>query len=168
MFPMKSRVAGYFQTISNCLSLMESRIPVPDGSVDVAYSNQLMEHLHPDDAVEQLAQIFRALRQGAAYICITPNRLCGPHDISRFFDSVPRGFHLREYSNSDLVWIFTSAGFGRFRVFLRYKLYKRVFSLLIPLWPVLKYEQLISLLPRKFMKALAYPLIGVYIVAYKV
>ena len=25
-------------------------IPVPDASVAVAYSNQLMEHLHPDDA----------------------------------------------------------------------------------------------------------------------
>src|SRR5262245_36178478 len=32
-------------------------VPVPPGSVDVAYSTQLMEHLHPDDALEQLQNI---------------------------------------------------------------------------------------------------------------
>lgn len=32
-------------------------IPVADASADVVYSNQLMEHLHPDDAAEQLANI---------------------------------------------------------------------------------------------------------------
>src|SRR5262245_20267665 len=30
-------------------------IPVPPGSVDLAFSNQLMEHLHPEDAFEQLS-----------------------------------------------------------------------------------------------------------------
>ena len=29
-------------------------IPVPENSVSIAYSYQCMEHLHPDDAVEQL------------------------------------------------------------------------------------------------------------------
>ena len=39
-------------------------IDVPEASVDVAFSDQLMEHLHPDDALEQLANIRRALRPG--------------------------------------------------------------------------------------------------------
>ena len=34
-----------------------SSIPIPAESVDVAYSNQLMEHLHPEDALEQLTNI---------------------------------------------------------------------------------------------------------------
>src|SRR5688572_17260472 len=50
-------------------------IDVPEGSVDVAFSDQLMEHLHPDDAREQLANIRRALKPGGTYVCITPNRL---------------------------------------------------------------------------------------------
>ena len=50
-------------------------IPVPAGSIDFAYSNQLMEHLHPDDAKSQLENVFTALRPGRAYLCITPNRL---------------------------------------------------------------------------------------------
>jgi len=57
-------------------------VPVPGGSVDVAWSAQLMEHLHPDDAREQLGNIYRALKPGGVYICITPNRISGPHDIS--------------------------------------------------------------------------------------
>src|ERR1700760_4675749 len=61
-------------------------IPVPAGSVDFAYSNQLMEHLHPDDAFEQLRNILQALAPGARYICITPNRLTGPHDVSSHLD----------------------------------------------------------------------------------
>ena len=73
-------------------------VPVPEGSVDVAYSNQLMEHLHPDDAKEQLTNLHRALRTGGRYICRTPNRLSGPHDISAYFDEVATGFPLREYT----------------------------------------------------------------------
>src|SRR5690242_1063346 len=46
-------------------------IPVPSGSVDLAYSNSLMEHLHPDDAREQLANVFEALAPGGRYLCVT-------------------------------------------------------------------------------------------------
>jgi SAM-dependent methyltransferase len=91
-------------------------IPVPGGSIDVAYSNQLMEHLHPDDAVEQVTNIFRALAPGGVYICLTPHRLLGPADISAYFDDVPTGFHLREYSTRELQALFASAGFERVNV----------------------------------------------------
>ena len=82
---------------ANCKLVLSDglTVPVPEGSVDVAYSNQLMEHLHPDDAVEQLHNVYRALKPGGAYICITPNALCGPHDVSRGFDREPTGFHLK-------------------------------------------------------------------------
>lgn len=49
-----------------------SNIPLPAKSVDVAYSNQLMEHLHPDDALEQLKDIFAVLKHRGVYVCITP------------------------------------------------------------------------------------------------
>ncbi len=88
-------------------------IPVPDGSVTVAYSNQVMEHLHPDDAMEQLLQVHRALKPAGCYVCITPNALNGPHDISRLFDQVARGFHMREYTFRELETMFRRAGFRR-------------------------------------------------------
>lgn len=86
-------------------------IPVPPGSVDVVYSNQLMEHLHPDDAAEQLRNIYTALRPGGIYACVTPNRLNGPHDISRGFDATATGLHLKEYTNGELDGLFRAAGF---------------------------------------------------------
>ncbi len=99
------------------LTLSDGRsIPVPPGSVTVAYSNQLMEHLHPDDALEQLQNIHRALAPGGVYICITPNRLSGPHDISKYFDKVARGFHMKEYTNSDLSRLFRRVGFSKVEV----------------------------------------------------
>src|SRR5262245_37662843 len=85
-------------------------VPVPAGSADVAYSNQLMEHLHPDDAREQLANIFAALVPGGLYVCITPNRLDGPHDISRWFSDEATAFHLKEYTVTELERIFRAAG----------------------------------------------------------
>jgi SAM-dependent methyltransferase len=88
-------------------------IPLADDSIDAAYSNQLMEHLHPEDAEEQLRNIHRVLRKGGAYICITPNRISGPHDISRFFTDKPVGFHLREYSATELRALFLSVGFSK-------------------------------------------------------
>lgn len=88
-----------------------SSIPLPDRSVMVVYSNQLMEHLHPEDAEQQLREIRRVLKPGGRYICITPSRFSGPHDVSGYFDSSARGFHLREYSTSELQKLLRDAGF---------------------------------------------------------
>ena len=104
-------------------------IPLPQGSVHLAYSHQLMEHLHPDDAVEQLQGIYRALAPGGKYICITPNRLAGPHDVSRFFDQVATGCHLKEYTLTELYNLFRQVGFSKVSLYKSYK----TFHLEIPL-----------------------------------
>jgi SAM-dependent methyltransferase len=91
-------------------------IPVPAGSVSVAYSYQLMEHIHPEDALEQLRNIYQVLAPGGVYICVTPNRLAGPHDVSRYFDTVAKGFHLREYTLTELEALFRGSGFRDVRV----------------------------------------------------
>jgi CelD/BcsL family acetyltransferase involved in cellulose biosynthesis/2-polyprenyl-3-methyl-5-hydroxy-6-metoxy-1,4-benzoquinol methylase len=93
-------------------------IPVAPGTAHVAFSDQLMEHLHPEDAAEQLANLHRALAPGGAYLCITPNRLSGPHDISRRFDAVATGLHLKEYTSRELAILMRRAGFTTVRTFL--------------------------------------------------
>jgi SAM-dependent methyltransferase len=92
-------------------------VPVPDNSIDVAYSNSLMEHLHPDDAFAQLQNVYNALVPGGVYVCVTPNRLTGPHDISRYFDKVATGLHLKEYSVSDLSRLLKKVGFSKTQVY---------------------------------------------------
>lgn len=94
-------------------------ICVPSGEATLAYSNQLMEHLHPDDALTQLANIYDALAPGGAYVCVTPNRLNGPCDISRYFDNVATGFHLKEYTATELIAMFRKVGFRVVRHWLR-------------------------------------------------
>ena len=98
----------------NCERIISDNnsVPVPENSISVAYSNQLMEHLHPDDAFQQLQNIYNSLMAGGQYICVTPNRLSGPHDISKYFDTVATGFHLKEYTISELVQLFNTIGFS--------------------------------------------------------
>jgi len=105
---------------ANCeLVISDGRsVDVPAETVDVAFSDQLMEHLHPDDAMEQLANIRRCLKPGGAYVCVTPNRLYGPTDVSGNFDDVATGFHLREYSLREIRELFERAGFGGLQVYV--------------------------------------------------
>lgn len=88
-------------------------IPLDSESVSFVYSNQLMEHLHPDDALEQLREVYRILKPGGRYLCRTPNRVSGPHDVSMFFSDVAEGMHLKEYSYRELNRIMKDAGFDR-------------------------------------------------------
>ncbi len=128
-----------------------STIPVPAGSIDLVYSNQLMEHLHPDDARLQLQNIFTALKPGGSYFCVTPSRLTGPHDVSRHFDRVATCFHLKEYSVGELAALFREAGFTRIRVYVRFL--KFVLSTPVPL--VAMGEKLLEMLPFGLRKRIA-------------
>lgn len=143
-------------------------IPVPDGSVDVAYSNQLMEHLHPDDAQAQLRDIYRSLKRGGCYVCVTPNRAAGPWDISVYFNEVARGFHLREYSVGDLTSMFRQVGFGRIDVYAG----GRGFFFRVPAALVRVAEAALQALPYRPRSKLSRwmpvrGLVGLRVVAYK-
>ncbi len=87
-------------------------LAVPECSVDVVYSHDVVEHLHPEDMLAQATAIRAALRPGGVYVCVTPNRLSGPHDISRHFSDTPEGFHLCEYTAGELAHRLRAAGFA--------------------------------------------------------
>jgi len=143
-------------------------IPVPEGSIDVAYSDQLMEHLHPDDACAQLANIYRALARDGVYVCLTPNRLSGPHDVSRYFDEVATGFHLQEYTARELTAMFRAVGFRKLVALVG----ARGSHVAVPVAFLKGIEVLLSNLPRGLGKTLARGLplrliLGVKLVASK-
>lgn len=77
-------------------------LEVAPESVDLVFSNQFVEHLHPDDALHHFETVYRMLRPGGRYVLTTPERWTGPHDVSRAFSETPRGFHLKEWSYGDL------------------------------------------------------------------
>lgn len=135
-----------------------SSIDVPSNTVDVAFSNHLMEHLHPDDALEQLENVFAVLASGGCYVCVTPNRLFGPSDISKYFTRVATGFHLKEYTNRELCALFRSVGFRKIKVYVGLKgRYVKV-----PVHPVILAEHMVRLIPHRLRrKTLTKRLVGV-------
>ncbi|MBM4275647.1 MAG: methyltransferase domain-containing protein [Deltaproteobacteria bacterium] len=126
-------------------------LPLSNRTVDIVYSNQVMEHLHPDDAVEQLQSIFAILKPGGLYVCLTPNRINGPHDISRYFDRIATGFHLHEYTNTELGNLLTRAGFSKIRFFVRVRGYYFPFPFFAIKWG----ERFLTLMPYVLRKFLA-------------
>ena len=126
-------------------------IPVPPGTVDYAFSDQLMEHLHPDDAREQLGEIHRSLAPGGAYFCITPNRLYGPRDISAGFDDVASGLHLREYSARELRALLLETGFSQ----VRFHAGSDAFVVRLPYALVAALETALEALPARWRRRLA-------------
>ena len=140
-------------------------IPVREGSVNIAYSNQLMEHLHPEDAERQIGEIHRALSNNAKYICITPNRLSGPHDISRYFDATATGLHLREYTNGDLIKLFRRCGFRQMAIIVSWHAF--VVPWLLPVWPFAVLEKVLKLFPPRLRRLMATPMGAAKFVAIK-
>jgi cyclopropane fatty-acyl-phospholipid synthase-like methyltransferase len=98
--------------------LMEGvRLPAqPDASYDVVFSSQVMEHLHPDDLPLHLSEVYRVLRLGGRYVVDTPSGLNGPHDISKGYDAVATGMHLKEWTYTELTPLLRAAGFSHIKV----------------------------------------------------
>ncbi len=84
-------------------------LPVPEGSVDVAFSQGLLERLHPAAALEHLGAVRRALARGGAYFCITANRFCGASPAAKEY----------RYSAAELRENLLEAGFRSVRFYCR-------------------------------------------------
>jgi len=87
----------------------------PSGSYDVVFSQEVLEHLHPEDVPRHFAEAFRVLRPNGILVVETPNRRTGPQDISRGFTRVAEGLHLKEWTIRELTQMFQEAGFIKIR-----------------------------------------------------
>ena len=87
------------------------RLEFPDASFDLVFSQQVVEHLHPDDVPSHFQEAFRVLRLDGVFAVETPNPTTGPQDISRGFTRTAQGLHLKEWSVGELLREFQRAGF---------------------------------------------------------
>ena len=84
---------------------------LPGDSVDTAFSDQLIEHLHPEDTEHHFRVVHRVLKPGGVYTFRTPHRLTGPHDVSRYFSTEAEGFHLKEWTYGELASLLEGIGY---------------------------------------------------------
>jgi SAM-dependent methyltransferase len=89
------------------------RLEFPPESFDLLFSQQVLEHLHPDDVPVHFREAWRVLRPGGVLAIETPNRRTGPQDISRGFTRTAEGLHLKEWSFRELIREYRNAGFVR-------------------------------------------------------
>jgi len=82
------------------------------GAYDYVLSNQVVEHLHPDDIVTHFTEARKLLKPGGEYLMITPYAPLGPKDVSLVFGlKRPVFMHLREYYLNELIEIAKEAEF---------------------------------------------------------
>lgn len=92
----------------------------PLGFYDIIVSNQVIEHLHPEDLYNHFKGTASILSNEGRYIFSTPHMLTGPHDISRVFKlEKPVGMHLKEYTYRELKEILLASGFKKVYSVLR-------------------------------------------------
>ncbi|HEX2905705.1 MAG TPA: class I SAM-dependent methyltransferase [Phototrophicaceae bacterium] len=99
------------------LSFDEFRTAFPDKRYDVVIHSNLIEHIPPHKMDDFLQGIYTHLKPNGYMIVVTPNRLSGPHDVTRSFrpgGSPAEGFHLWEFDLTELEQVLSAAGFGRF------------------------------------------------------
>jgi len=95
------------------------RFEAPD-TYDVLISNQVVEHMHPDDILDHFKATHAILKPGGRYIFSTPHRAAGPTDITGIFgyDDL-MAMHLREYNYAELKQLLLQAGYRHIYSVLR-------------------------------------------------
>lgn len=119
------------------------KIDFPPNTFDWIVSADLIEHLHPEDALNHLIEARRILKTKGKYLLITPNQILGPH---------AGALHLKEYSLKELKMLFRKAGFST-----KVPLFHFISPLNISVDPQIKYK-LEELLP--IAQSLVYFILG--------
>ncbi|MGC8744460.1 MAG: class I SAM-dependent methyltransferase [Verrucomicrobiia bacterium] len=126
-------------------------LDLPQESVDIAFSYQFLEHIHPEDVDLHLKLAFKILKKNGAYLLSTPHAFSGPHDISVYFSDIPQGFHLKEWTYSELFTAAKNAGFNKMLIYRFGKLVRCGFLN----WLNLSLESAIGRLPVKLRKKIS-------------
>lgn len=150
---VSENMTQYIQKPANFELLISDGINIPShaNGTNIAYSDQFIEHVHPDDVKGMLQDIYKLLVPGGIYICITPHRFSGPHDISKYFHSVALGLHMKEYTNEELFHLFKSVGFLKIRPYVNFK----ISYLWMPIALVIVLEKILDLFPYAIKKKIA-------------
>jgi SAM-dependent methyltransferase len=91
---------------------------------EVAFSDNVIEHLSPLDLMDHLRSVYESLVPGGKFILVMPNRLFGPMDVTRIMDNsssgrIPaQGGHLNESTYYEMKDALSKIGFLNFKTVL--------------------------------------------------
>lgn len=126
-------------------------LDMEDESVDVVFSDHLIEHIHLEDTMLHFKLAWRILKRGGVYIFRTPHACAGPHDISGYFSDEPEGFHIKEWTYGELKRMISNAAYRRFLTFGN----RGDIVIRIPCRLLLFYEGVLDLLPARSAKRIS-------------
>lgn len=121
---------------------------ITDNAIDIIFSDQLIEHLHPEDTKNHFELALRILKPGGKYIFKTPHALLGPRDISQYFSDEPEGFHLKEWLYGEINTLLKETGYSKIYFYWTAKGYR----LRLPKLYFFTYEHFFSLFPKRYIR----------------
>ncbi len=137
---------------------------IDENSIDLVFSDQFIEHLHPEDTQVHFELVYKILKPGGKYIFRTDHAFTGPHDISQYFSNEPQGFHLKEWNFYEFNLLLDKLHFSKFSVIWKAKSIR----LKLSYTNVQFCEKFLNLLPRRSKRFLTkYLLPSIVIVAIK-
>lgn len=126
-------------------------LDMEDGVADIVFSDQLLEHFHPEDTKLHFEIVKRLLKPGGVYVLRTPHLQSGPHDISMYFCDEPEGFHLKEWTYGEFDELLRDVGYSAWSA---YRLTKgRMIH--VPLSAFISTEAVLRAMPRSVRVRLA-------------
>ena len=99
-------------------------LDVPAASVDILFSYQFLEHLHPDDVSLHFDMAARLLKPGGIYVFDTPHRFSGPHDIAGHFGTKLECLHMQEWTSRELRQVAARSGLSQSWIYRKGKVRK--------------------------------------------
>jgi len=134
-------------------------LQMQENSTDVVFSDQLIEHLHPEDTELHFQLVRKILRPQGVYVFRTPHRFSGPHDVSRYFSDEAEGFHLKEWTYSEIVKILKRLKYSSWSgyKYTKRNLIKKPFAYLIIIGYIL------NILPKRLRRIMSRCLLSRYI-----
>lgn len=137
---------------------------IENGSIDIVFSDQLIEHFHPEDTKFHFELVLRILKPNGKYIFRTPHFSTGPHDISGYFSDVPEGFHLKEWSYHELSRLLREVTYSSTRAYW----HRRTINIRMPRFYYAACEMVFGLLPKQIVRPIARYLVpSIYCVVVK-
>lgn len=124
---------------------------IDSDSIDLVFSDQLIEHFHPEDTEHHFATVYRILKPDGKYVFRTPHYLTGPHDVSQYFSDEPECFHLKEWVYTEMRGLLLSLNYSGFECHW----HARQYDFRMPYFYFALCEQVLGVFPKRFTRPIA-------------